>query len=144
VIFRNVIDRLAKEPRKLFLIDCLGAFLTAFLLFAVLRAYHEFVGVAIGTLTLLAGIAAVFCIYSACCFLFLKGNWGPFIQAISIANLLYCIVTLGLVFIPGSEISLAGKIYFLGEILVVCGLVYVELAVAKAIKKQYKNPRRSQ
>jgi len=144
VIFRNVIDRLAKEPRKLFLIDCLGALLTTLLLFVVLRTYHEFFGVAIGTLTLLAGIAAVFCIYSACCFLFLKGNWAPFIQAISIANLLYCIVTLGLVFIPGSEISLAGKIYFLGEILVVCGLVYVELAVAKAIKKQHENPRRSQ
>lgn len=144
MIFRNVIDRLAKEPRKLFLVDFLGAFLTAFLLFAVLRAYHEVVGVASGTLTLLAGIAVVFCIYSACCFLFLKGNWVPFIQAISIANLLYCMVTLGLIFIPGSEISLAGKIYFLGEILVVCGLVYAELAVAKAIKKQYENPRRSQ
>lgn len=134
MIFGKVINRLAEEPRKLFLIDSLGALLTAFLLFVVLRRHHEFFGVANGTLTLLAGIAAVFSIFSASCFLFLKGNWAPFIQAISIANVLYCIVTLGLVFIPGSEISLAGKIYFLGEILVVCGLVYVELAVAKAIK----------
>ncbi|OOG77662.1 hypothetical protein [Algoriphagus sp. A40] len=134
MIFGNVINRLGKEPRKLFLIDCLGALLTAILLFVVLRAYHEFFGVAVETLSLLAGIAAVFCIYSASCFLFLKANWVPFIKAISFANLLYCMVTLGLVFLPGSKITLAGKIYFLTEILVVCGLVYVELAVAKAIK----------
>lgn len=136
MIFRNVIDRLANEPKKLFLIDCLGALLTAFLLFVVLRAHHEFFGVAVRTLTLLAGIAVIFSIYSASCFLFLKANWVPFIQAISIANLLYCMLTVGIIFIPGSNNSIAGKIYFLAETLIVIGLVFIELAVVKAIKNE--------
>lgn len=134
MILNNTINRLAKDPKKLFLIDSLGAFLTAFLLFVILRTYHEFFGVPSATLILLSGIAAIFSIYSGICYLFLKTNWVPFIKAISFANLFYCLITLGLVFSPSSIITNVGKIYFLAEVLVVCSLVFIELTVARALK----------
>jgi hypothetical protein len=134
--FRQVISRLEKEPKKLFLIDSLGALLTAVLLHVVLKTYFEFFGVPIETLTLLSSFAAIFCVYSASCFLLLNSNWVPFIKAISFANLFYCIVTFGLVFIPSFKITLAGKIYFLAEIIVVIGLVLIELQVARSLKQK--------
>lgn len=131
----TLLDRLAKKPQNLFLIDSLGALLTAFLLIVVLRNFHEFFGASPETLTFLSAIAGMFCIYSASCFFLLKANEVPFIRAIGMANLGYCLLTLVLVFNPNSGLTLFGKLYFLGEISLVIMLVYIELAVARMIKQ---------
>jgi hypothetical protein len=86
-------------------------------------------------LTYLSFIAICFCIYSAACFLFLKERWTPFIRLIGVANLLYCALTVGLLIKYYSLLTIIGAIYFLIEILIICGLSYVELNVAKEIKK---------
>lgn len=117
------------------MIDSLGALLTAFLLLAVLGNYPEVFGVPSRTLTLLSGIAVVLCVYSASCYLFLRSNWAPFIKAICLANLSYCLVTMGLVFIANPKLTFFGKIYFLAEILVICGLTILEFSAAKMINK---------
>jgi hypothetical protein len=85
-------------------------------------------------LTYLSIIAASFCIYSIGCFLFLKGNWVPFIRAISVANLLYSLLTIVLVIVHYPVITMPGIAYFVAEIIIVCTLVYIELRVANSIR----------
>jgi uncharacterized membrane protein HdeD (DUF308 family) len=67
--------------------------------------------------------------------LVLKGNWTPFIKGISIANLLYCVLTIGLVIFYNPQLTTIGIAYFLGEIAIICGLVCIELRVAMEINK---------
>jgi hypothetical protein len=131
---RDIIKYLAEKPNTLFLTDSLGALITTFFLFVVLRNFNEYFGMPVMILTYLAAIAACFFIYSTACYLFLKDHWPAFIRAISIANLLYCILTLGLVIAYYAVLTILGITYFLAEITLVLGLVYIELNVAKAIE----------
>ena len=132
---RKIIKQLSSEPIKLFLIDSIGALTTAFLLFVVLRNFNEYVGMPERILTYLSLIAVCFCMYSTTCFFVIKANWIPFIKGISIANLLYCVLTIGLVIFYIPQLTTIGIAYFLGEIAIICGLVYIELNVATEINK---------
>ncbi|MES2775507.1 MAG: hypothetical protein V4722_15130 [Bacteroidota bacterium] len=123
---RQFINKLTLSPKKLFLVDGVGAFLTAFFLFAILRTFHDYFGMPGQTLTLLSIIAMAFSVYSFCCFFMVHFNWYPFLRAISIANLLYCSVTLGLVIYNYPRLTILGVIYFLVEIVIVCALVFLE------------------
>lgn len=135
-IVRNYINQLAGNPRKIFLIDSLGAILTVFFLFVVLRNFYEYFGMPQTVLTYLSIIVAFLCSFSAICFLFLKAYWTPFIIATSIANSLYCILTMALLFIYYPLLSPIGISYFLIEIAIICGLIYLELQVATTIRRE--------
>jgi len=132
---KKVINYLSAKPKILFLIDGLGAMLTAFLLFVILRNFNEYFGMPKIRLTYLSAIAACFCIYSSACFIFLKDNWTLYLRGIGIANLLYCILTMGFLIIYYFQITMTGATYFLLEIAIICGLVYIELNVATIISK---------
>lgn len=132
----KIVKQLAEKPKMLFLTDGIGAFLTAFSLFLISKNFNEYFGMPETTLTYLSAIAVCLCIYSTTCFFFLQGNWVPFIRGISIANLLYCMLTFGLILFNYPPLNIIGTTYFLLEIAIVCGLVYLELSVATAIKKK--------
>lgn len=134
-IVRQTINYMVNKPKTLFLIDSLGAMLTTFLLFVVLRIFNKYIGMPETILVCLSVIAASFCIYSTVCFFFLKGNWIPFIKAIGYVNLLYCVLTIGLLILYHSTLTIFGIIYFLMEIAIICILVYIELTVAATIKQ---------
>ena len=139
----KIIKQLSSEPPKLFLIDSIGALTTSFFLFVVLRNFNEYFGMPERILTYLSVIAVFFCIYSTTCFFVIKANWTPFIKIISIANLLYCVLTISLVIFYNPQLTIIGTAYFVGEIAIIIGLVYIELNVANDIKKirivKYKN-----
>ncbi|MEJ8843897.1 hypothetical protein WG954_16010 [Lacibacter sp. H375] len=128
---QKITNLLTQNPKIIFLVDGIGAFVTAFLLFAVLRTYHEFIGLPGTTLTYLSVVAAGFSVYSLGCFYFVKENWQHFLQFISIANLLYCCVTIMLLVYNYSSVTVPGIVYFTGEIIVVCILVSLELKVLR-------------
>jgi hypothetical protein len=134
-IVRRIINQLTDKPRLLFLIDGLGALLTAFFLFVVLGNFNDYVGMPIWILNALSFIAVWFCVYSVACFFLLKQYLVPFIIGIGTANLLYSILTLGILIIHFPILSIAGIAYFLVEIALICGLVYVELNVVKTIRQ---------
>jgi hypothetical protein len=117
--------------KKLFLIDGLGAFLTAFFLFVILRTFNEYIGMPKSILTLLSIIALVFGVYSFSCFFFLNKNRKPFLLTICIANILYCCLTLGLIIYYFPQLTILGITYFLLEIIVIGVLVYYEINVLK-------------
>lgn len=133
-IINKLINQFADKQKTLFLIDAYGAILTAFFLCVIMRQFNEFFGMPKNVLTYLGGIAICFFVYSTTCYLFLKRNWTLFIRLIGIANLLYCILTIGLVIKYYPLLTLIGKSYFLIEIIIICVLSYVELNVASKIK----------
>ena len=126
---------LTENPKKLFLIDALGAMTTAFFLYVLLRNFSEYFGMPVVVLNALSVLAVCFCIYSMTCFLFLKGNWAPFIITISMANILYAVLTLGLIAMYYPELTFAGIAYFIIEIVIIGVLVYIEFKVAIKIRK---------
>jgi len=133
IIRSNIIQPFKERPKVLFLVDSIGAFITAFLLFFVLRRFHESIGMSKAILTYLALIAACFCVYSTLCFFFLKQNRVPFIRGIGIANVLYCLLTIGLLIINRPFITLIGGSYFLVEISIITALAYIQLKTATSI-----------
>ena len=134
-LINKLINYLIKKPRTLFLIDSLGAILTGFILFVIMRQFNEYIGMPKIVLTYLSFMAICFCIYSAACFLFLKERWTPFVRLIGVANLLYCALTIGLLIKYCSLLTTIGIVYFLIEIVIIFLLTYVELNVATKIKK---------
>ncbi len=128
------LNKLALTPKRLFLIDSLGAVLTALLLSQVLARFETVFGMPRNILYILAGVAVVFAIYSFLCHLLVKDNWRSYLILIAIANTLYCMVTLGLVVYYFGRLTYLGVAYFIGEIIIVLSLVRIELAMYK-IKK---------
>jgi hypothetical protein len=134
-VLKTMIIGLKKKPRLTFLIDCIGAFITAFILFAILRNGYEYIGIPKTTLTALALIAFCFCIYSAACFIFVKQHYRLFLWIISIANLFYCILTIGFIVVNYPFITMMGLSYFLIEVIIISILSYVEIKVASVINE---------
>ncbi len=121
-----------KNPRALLLTDSLGAMLTAGLLWVVVRRFNEFFGLLVVIISFLFLIALCFCVYSSFCYFLVKKDYALYLRIIGIANLLYCVLTLGVLLFYSSQVTLAGWVYFLAEIAVVCRLVFIELQVAGA------------
>ncbi len=121
------LTKIISNPKQLFLFDSLGAVLTAFMLGVVLARFEPVFGMPPPVLYVLALMACGFAVYSFCCYLFIGKNWRPFLIAIAIVNLMYCCMTLGLIFYLWEKLTVLGIVYFLGEIAVIVVLVIVEL-----------------
>lgn len=128
MVFRiqQITAQLIANPKRLFLADSLGAFLTVFFLMAVLYTLEDYFGMPGTMVVLLSTIALAFAIYSLCCYYFVGNNWRPFLHAISIANVLYCCLAGALVVRLYSQLTALGVAYFVIEIILICGLVMVE------------------
>ena len=125
-------DKLTSNPKRLFLIDSLGAFLTAFLLGVILTRYEAYFGMPGKVLYPLSILAFVFCLYSMGCYFWVRSHWRPFLKAIALANLTYCLLTTGLVVSLYQSLTILGILYFSGELIVIGVLTYIELsAVSK-------------
>ena len=119
------------KPKTIFLVDGLGAFATASILFVMQWRFQEYFGMPQEILSVLSMIAVAFAVYSISCFFFQSRNWRIFLKTIMTANLLYCCLTTGLVIYYYSTLSILGLTYFLAEIAVIAGLVYIEFQTLK-------------
>jgi len=123
----SLLDKLSSNPKRLFLIDSLGAFISAFLLGIVLTHFTEYVGIPKKVLIGLSLLAIVIGIYSMICHFFIRYRWHSFLFAIFIVNLLYCILTIAVVFYFFESITICGAFYFIGEITLIGILAFIEL-----------------
>lgn len=121
------IQQLIKKPKNIFLIDGIGALLTALLLYFILRNFNAFFGLSKSVLEYLSLLALVFSFYSISCYFLVNNNWKSFLKIICIANILYCLLTMGILFYHYDNITILGIAYFLGEIAVITGLVFLEI-----------------
>jgi hypothetical protein len=136
---KSAIDYFSRNPRTLFLLDGLGAVLTTFSLFFVLRNYYDYFGIPANILTYLSVIGLVYCAYSMACYCLLKDYWTPYLRIIGISNFLYCILTTMLLYAYYKGLTRIGLTYFLAEILIIMLLVYIELRVANMLRTQKTN-----
>ncbi|WP_340105326.1 hypothetical protein [Rhodohalobacter sp. 8-1] len=117
--------------KSLFLIDAAGACTTALLLSQVLARYESVFGIPVHILYILTAIAICFAIYSSSCYLLVEKNKATFLKVIAAANLLYCILTLGLIILYVITLTWIGIAYFIGEIMVILTLVWLELRTSR-------------
>lgn len=129
---KTLLFSLAKNPKKIFLIDALGALITCVLLLVIQTKLKFYFGMPVKTLTILSVIAFVLFWYSTACFtLFQKINWKRNLKRIAYANLIYCGLILFLLIYHYSLLTPFDWIYFLGEIAVIVSLVYLERSLIK-------------
>ena len=126
----SIVQRFSINPKRLFLIDSLGALLTAFLIVAMLMRYTAFFGMPQQPLFVLAAIAFIYTIYSICCYFFIGNRWQAYLKLIAFANLLYCCVTIAFVIYFYSSVTIFGLIYFSVELIVIGCIAAIELLTA--------------
>ena len=123
------LDTLAAKPRRLVLVDAIGALVTAVVVGLVLPPLHRDIGISRGALQALGALATMFTIMSWGAF-FLVPHPRSYLRAIGIANLGYVAVT-GVVLVAAHDtVTGIGLAYFLVEGALVVALAALELAVA--------------
>lgn len=127
-------ERLVGLGKRLFLVDGVGALLSATILGGVLARFPVEVGMSRNVLLLLAGLALVFAFYSFSCYLFTGKRWRSFLRAIAVVNALYCLLTFGLMYADYGTLRWLGAVYFMAEIAVILFLVNIELKASEIIK----------
>ena len=116
------------KVRRMFLLDSVGALVSAVILGLVLPYWSVELGVPQAVLYVFASVAVVFAIYSMLCFVFAKG--AVFLRAIAIANILYCVLTAMYILFAYENVTWLGYVYFLSEIVVIASIANWELKVA--------------
>lgn len=124
-----------EKPKQLFLVDAIGALLSAFLLGVVLVEMEQYFGIPPSTLYFLASIPCVFAVFDIYCIISISKNSGTFLKFIAIANLMYCALSISLAFTHIEVITYLGWIYIVGEVLLVSFLAYVELVISRKVKE---------
>jgi hypothetical protein len=114
------------NPKRIFLVDSIGAFISALFLFFVLAPNESYFGMPRMELIYLSIIAFTFFIYSLSCYLFVHNCRKAFLNVIMIANILYCCLTVGLVLYHFPNLTIPGMVYFLVECMLIIGLVGLE------------------
>lgn len=128
----KLVERFTQSPKYLFLVDGIGAAVSAVLLGLVLVRFESFFGIPINVLYLLAAIPCFFAFYDLLGYLGLFKN-QMFIRLIALANIAYCILSLGLAFNHIDKLLIPGWLYLIGEILIVTLLASIELKTAKKL-----------
>lgn len=128
-MMKNLTEEL-KIPKRLFLIDSLGAVVSAFFLGVILVRFESAFGMPVNVLYLLTFAACVFAIYSATCYLKTPANWQPFLKTIALVNLTYTCLTIGLMIHFYEKLTLLGLAYFVGELAIVITVAGIELKTA--------------
>lgn len=132
--FQPFLNQLASNPKRLFLVDSLGALLTAVMLGLVLASFETVFGMSQKPLRLLAMVAFLFAAYSVSCYLWAGKHWRPTLKLIALGNLAYCCLMMGFVYHHYSSLTILGLVYFLVELLIIAGLAMIELrAVAHPV-----------
>jgi hypothetical protein len=136
----ELIRKFAQKPKTIFLVDGFGALVTAFLLLVMMSKFEAYFGMPVTALRYLCIIATLFCLYSFACYYWVRNHWQPYLRAISIANTLYCCLTIGLIIYHYSSLTILGIAYFVAESIIICILVYVELKTLHVWKQEQVPP----
>jgi O-antigen/teichoic acid export membrane protein len=121
------------NQKILFLIDSIGALVSAAMLGLVLPRLGGIFGMPTPVLNVLAGIPVVFAVYSFLCFSIEPKNGRRFLTIIAVANLIYCCLTFACLIWFHHQLTVWDYLYFCGEIVIVAVLAIVELRTANTL-----------
>ena len=106
--FNALINKVKLYPKKLLLIDGLGAILSAFLGGVILVKFEIIFGIPTSVLYVLSIIPILFVIYDFIGYRTKHQNTGFFLKGIAILNLMYCFLSLSLTLYHFKTISKIG------------------------------------
>ncbi len=118
------------DPRKLFLVDGLGACLTVLLIAGIWIPFQNLVGMPRFVLEIFSLLGCVLALYSFSCFFFLKNNRRFFLKLIAAANALYVGLTIFFLIFYCEKLTVLGFTYFIIELIIILGLVFLEMKMA--------------
>jgi len=121
------------SPKQIFLLDAMGALITAFLTGIILTYFYPYFGMPIKECYFLGTVAVLFFIYSFTCAVLLKENHAPFIKFIAISNGIYTLITTGLVIYHFTILTKLGVSYFVVETFVVSFVIALEWRLANQL-----------
>ncbi len=127
---RQYLNHFKQHPKQLFLVDALGAIISALLLYVLLMPYAEWVGLPAAHIKALAIGAVCLAGYDllARAVFTTERKWT--LSVIALLNTSYCVITSGVLIANYSKITLVGWAYFIGEMAIVAVLVYLEWRVS--------------
>lgn len=131
----KIVSHFTCNPKQLFGIDASGAFITVVLLVTVLINPGLYLGLPDRILLFLLGISASIFGYSLLCCLTVIKKQQLFLVVTGIVNLLYCLLTFGLIIGYYSEMTILGMLYFCFEIIIIFFLACIELKTAKKLSE---------
>lgn len=123
----QMLHKLQKNPKKVFLIDALGAFISLFSFLCILTPLQVYFGMPTAVLFVLSICAIVLFIYSFSCYKWIQLNWKPYLKIIIIFNSLYTAFSIGLIFYHFNQLTFLGLSYFCIEIAIIFMLIYLEI-----------------
>lgn len=126
-----IIERFKTNPKKLLIIDGVGAIISAFLLGVVLVIFENIFGIPKQTLYILASLPVLFAIYDLYAFKQENNKIYMFIKNIALLNILYCFISIGFAFYHIETIKFFGWIYIIVEIFIVAILASIELKISR-------------
>lgn len=129
----QALKKTSLNPKKLFVIDGLGALVSAFSLGIVLVKLESVFGIPKKTLYFLAFIPCVFALFDLYCYFKNNGNFAVGLKIIAFANLLYCCLSIGFAFYHHQKLTTLGWLYIIIEIAIVASIAYVELRAARKL-----------
>ncbi len=126
----TLIQKISAKPYQIFLMDGVGALVSAAFLLLLLVPLQPYVGLPLNQLYVLGIIAVCLMIFSFSCYFLKPLNRSLFLRAVIIANSVYACITGAMLLIHADELTTWGFLYFIGEIMVLVILVYIESRVA--------------
>ncbi len=133
MILEKITTKFYKKPRTLFILDGVGALLSAFLLGVVLVRLEHIFGIPSSALYVLAIVPIFFAIFDFYSYRKEHGKLDKFLKGIAIMNLCYCMLSLGLAFFHRQTITSFGWAYIMIEIIIIIVLAIIELKVSKRL-----------
>ncbi len=131
---KHLISHFKLNRHLIFIIDAIGATLSAFLMAVVLPKFEQAIGIPSETLYFLALIAAFLVLYDLYSYQ-IKNN-GVLLKGIATLNLIYCLISTGLMIHHFDSITVLGFTYILSEIIILLILAYLEFKSGKTITKK--------
>ena len=115
--------------KKIFLIDSLGALISAIILLVISQFERQF-GISRNLCLILVPLPIIFSVFSFVSYKLDNEKWKSLLKIIAIANLSYCCLTLYLTLINFATLKNLGIAYFVVEILIIFLLAMFELKIA--------------
>ena len=129
--YKKFIGWASTKAAKLFLVDGIGALISAFFLGVVLVRFQEIVGIPTSTLYFLAIFPCIFFLYDLFSFLFVNKKIPEFLHGIAEANLMYCGLSLAIGIYHRATITAWGWSYLLVEVGIIVLLASLQIHIAR-------------
>lgn len=137
-MIQKLIKKIIAAPRLIFLIDTVGASLSMIYSFLIACFFQDYFGLSASWWFLLSGLAMVILVYSAFCFFRAPKNKITGLSIIITNNILYELLSIGLLIFNHNSLTLLGICYLMIELLILSLIILLELKVLNAFKMNIK------